>query len=132
LDNHEITALFITSSRLTSEYLLDKFPDAERIFEFDSLRISNLKSDKIEGWHKHLIDTLDNLATSRWPSSSTVVIQGPDRKGRGEKMALSLDIIPETSSIDFVSSLFPSNSNGMAENSIESEFNHTIIGHLAF
>ncbi len=129
-DYQEITALFITGSRLTSEYLLEKFPDAERIFEFDSLPINNLKNDKIEGWHKHLIDTLDNLAKSRWSSSSNIDIQGPDREGGGEKMALSLDIIPETSPIDFVSSLFPSNPNGMAENSIEPEFNHTIIGHL--
>lgn len=131
LDDQEITALFITSSRLTSEYLLEKFPDSARIFEFDSLQIGNLKSDKIEGWHKHLIDTLDNLAKSRWSSSSNVVIQGPDQKGCDEKMALSLDIIPETSPIDFVSSLFPSNLNGMAENSIEPEFKHTILGHLA-
>ncbi len=131
LDDQEITALFITSSRLTSEYLLEKFPDAERIFEFDSLPISNLKSDKIEGWHKYLIDTLDNLAKSRWSSSSNVVIQGPDQKGCGEKMALSLDIIPETSPIDFVSSLFPSDPTGMVKNRIEPEFNHTILGHLA-
>ena len=130
LDDQEITALFITGSSLTSEYLLEKFSDAERIFEFDSFPISNLKNDKTKGWRKHLIDTLDNLAKSRWASSSNVVVQGPDRKGCGEKMALSLDIIPETSPIDFVSSLFPSNPNGMAENSIEPEFNHTIIGHL--
>ena len=131
LNDQEITALFITNSRLTSEYLLDKFPDSERIFEFDSVPINNLKSDKIKGWQKHLIDTLDNLAKSRWPSSSNIIIQAPDQKGCGEKMALSLDIIPETSPIDFVADLFSSNPNEMTENSIEPVFNHTIIGYLS-
>jgi len=131
LKSREITALFITSSRLTSAYLLDKFPAAERIFEFDSFAIGNLKSDKIEKCKKHLIDTLDNLVKNRWPKSSNGVVQAPARKDGGEKMALTLDIIPNTSPIDFVSSLYPSNPNGLAENSIKPKFNHTIIGYMA-
>ena len=121
--------LFLMTARCRKSWRISK-----RIWRTGALeivRIPFVPQKYFFWWHSHLIDTLGGLAKSQWPGSSNVAIQGPDRKGCGEKMALSLDIIPETSPIDFVSSLYPSNPNRMAENSIESEFNHTIIGHLS-
>lgn len=130
LKGQEITALFITGSRVTNSYLSDKFPDTERIFEFDSIPIDNLNSNKIESFQQALINTLEKFVKNRWPNSDNVVIKAPAIKNGGKKMALTLDIIPNRSPIDFLSGLYPSGTNEMKEKSIKTEFHHTIIGFI--
>lgn len=90
----QASGLFITSSRLMFEHLIDVTPEAEKVLSFDAVPVLDNRVEEIEKWQEELMKNLEMLTTIVWFAKTDSIINAPEIPGCEIKASLTLYIVP--------------------------------------
>jgi len=90
----QASGLFITSSRLMFEHLIDVTPEAEKVLSFDAVPVLDNRVEEIEKWQEELMKNLEMLTTIVWLAKTDSIINAPEIPGCEIKASLTLYIVP--------------------------------------
>ena len=128
--DHEITGLFITSSRPVLEYMIDDVPEAEILIRLDDIPILENNIKEMEIWQDSLMESLDMLAKNAWPTSTDTILKAPVVTGCDKKVTLTLYIVPGETPQEFFARFYERDSFRTKDKNKEAEFKNTLIGLL--
>lgn len=123
--NHEISGLFITSSRAVFEHLADRVPSLEKLFSFATIPGGQNRSPQLKEQQDSLLQQLEILAQNDWTRST----QGLERiftaQGGSKNFSLTLYLVPRESPQELFSRWILARS---AEKVQKPRFINTLIG----
>ena len=90
----EISGLFITNSRAVFGHLIDKFSEAEKVLELDSVPQLEINADKIEILRENLTKHLEMLINNSNSDAAVNAFKFPSGNDFGMKFSLILYLIP--------------------------------------
>ena len=127
---NELSGLFITSSRQVIDYLLEKTPDAEKMFSIDAISIKENPVEKPAKWPKDMMKQLEIVAKSSRPSDCEKFTIIPDGLKCAAKVSFSLYLVSGASPLEYFSRFIRHDfiRNKVEKNHIK--FKNTLIGHF--
>ncbi len=126
--NHEIPGLFITSSRAAFEHLIDKAPDAKKLFCFDTIPVHKNRVPELKEWQAGLMQRLDILAENEWDGSVDGIDKAPADQRCEKKISLTLYIVPREAPREFFARFIEHKLARPREKNQRARFKNTIIG----
>ena len=94
LHDQEISGLFITSSRLAFEDLIEHAQEAEMICNFETTPKLPDSEVQMQKWRRSFIRKLEILAKDTWPASTEKLLKPFEVKDTGRRVELTLYLIP--------------------------------------
>lgn len=119
------SGIFITDSKSTFEYLINKASQTEIIVGFDSMPLQKNSAGKTDKWRDNFIKQLEIIAMNPWPTSTDKIVKPPFTKNSDAKISLALAIAPGETPHEFFARCCGYNPPKSKE---KSRFQNTLLG----
>lgn len=128
----EISGFFVTNSRQTIDYVLEKAPETKKILAIDSIPMEENSVDKMATCSKELMKNLKIVAESPMPLDHDPFVVFPENFKFEKKVSLSIYLVPGVSPLEYFSRFlsFDSAQSGITKNRVK--LKNTLIGYIGF
>ncbi|MBF0223911.1 MAG: hypothetical protein HQK76_00525 [Desulfobacterales bacterium] len=94
MNDSDLSGIYITTSKNALEYILDKFPDAEKIFKITNLPVYTDTNDELISWQNSLHEYLEKVSNSEDIKSVKKFILQPPKSKAASNFSLTSYVIP--------------------------------------
>jgi len=122
------SALFITSSRLALEHLIEKAPESEMVVRFDAIPVSENRVEKIERWMDRLMTHLDMLAAKNRSGATEGIDKVPVDADSGRTVSLLIYLVPGTAPREFFARCIDDDAAQIRGKKKEGGYKNTLLG----
>ena len=128
----EMSGFFVTNSRQTMDYVLEKTPESEKILAIDAVPMAENSVDKTAKWSKELMKYLKIASESPMPLNFDHFSVFPEDFKFEKKVSLSIYLVPGVSPLEYFSrfSGVDSAHSGITKGRVK--LKNTLIGYIGF
>ena len=94
LQDSQISGLYITTSRVSLEHLIEIIPEMEQVICLDVIPMGVDENETLSNWQDGLIEALKRLAIENWPVSIDAMASPPEISGKATDVKLTIYIVP--------------------------------------
>jgi hypothetical protein len=124
----KLSGVFVTSSRLALEQVIDNAPLAEKMFHYSSIPLNTKDRQAQAEWRAKLAQHMERLSQAKAPVAIDALAIPPPNPVDEHSVSLSFWLVPETAPVDLFTGFAEKNQLNPMDQNDDRQFKNTLIG----